>query len=1093
MSTPMAGLSSEHQALVQLLYAVPVGLVYASGDGAIEFINPAAARWLMPLSSNAKLENLFRILAGVAPNLRQVVEGQGASAGVVVDNLRIEIAGGRQRQSSPEFVALTLTRLDDERIMAVFSDVTQQVRDERALSASEAHYRAIISVMSEGIVIHDASGALISCNTAAERMAGGALSAAVTGAAKAFAWAPQWPDGRPMRFEETPTGVVLGGGPAQEQVPMFSIDATGARRWFDVSAQPVTALGLNSVLAVVTSFTEVTQRHLLLEQLHQHQEQLQELVSQRTADLQSANEMLRTEQRFVRSVTDAVPGMIGYWGTDLRCRFANKAYLEWFGRTPQEMVGLRMQDLMGEALFALNWPHVEAVLNGQAQHFERTLRRPDGSVGHTLASYIPDIVNGRVSGFNAVVSDVTGMQQAKLEVESANAQLAQRVLQATEATRAKSAFLANMSHEIRTPMNAIIGLNHLLKRDATDGLQRDRLHKVDDAAQHLLQVINDILDLSKIESGKMTLERREFSLDEVLERSASLVRARASDKGLELIADSDHLPDRMIGDPTRLSQILINLLANAVKFTTTGWVRVRGRLTSRDSDGLTVRFEVQDTGPGVPEEQQARLFQVFEQGDSSTTRQHGGTGLGLALTRKFATLMGGEAGVTSQIGAGSIFWFTAKFESVEDEHALRPGHTLQGLSALLVDDLPEAREAIGDRLKMFGMTVECRAHAAEALALLHETVRAGHSFDVLIVDWQMPGMDGLEMIRLARRSMGDGLPPTVLFTAYDNQAMWTGAREAGVSAVLLKPVTSSALSESLNHALHRLGAPRPSHSADSPGSAGTLLRGRHAGKRILLAEDNPINQEVAVELLQSVGLIVDTAENGQRAVEMALAQPYALVLMDVQMPVLDGLDATRQLRAQIGPELPIVAMTANAFGEDQMTCLNAGMNDHLAKPVNPELLYRTLLTWLSGADPVEPGTVMGSVGTIPELIHATSLSLAERLGHVPDYDFEHGLSSAGGDLKRLVRILRSFLGAYQDGDGASIDAASRGDRPAIRATAHSVRGACATVGASTAADLAETLELTAQTGDLESLREHSRQLNSSLQRISAAIAKEMSL
>ena len=799
--------SSGHQDLLQFLYSVPVGLVRAAEDGDIRLINSAAARWLVPLSPDVRLDNLFDALSSLAPDLRQRVEDRGPASGVVVENLRFEIHGARPQHA--ECVSLTLTRLDGENLMAVFNDVTAEVRAERALRDSEAHYRAIVSVLSEGVVVHSANGDLLTCNAAAERIRGVAPREASGAAELAPGWTPTHPDGRPMRPQETPTGIVLTGGPAQDHVPMSWLDASGERRWLDVSAQPVIRPDSDTLLAVVTSFTEVTQRQVLLAQLRQHQEHLQDLVVQRTRELETTNETLAREQKFIRAVTDAVPSMISYWGTDLRCRFANKAYLDWFGTGPDDMLGLPMRDLLGEELFTLNRLHIEAVLQGQAQHFERTLRKPDGSEGHTLASYIPDILNGRVCGFNAVVSDITSLTQAKLKLEAANEQLLQRALQADEATRAKSAFLANMSHEIRTPMNAIIGINHLLRRDATDALQRGRLLKADEAAQHLLQVINDILDLSKIESGKMTLERKEFALDDVLERAVSMVRARAADKGLELITDSDHLPERLVGDPTRLLQILINLLANAVKFTSTGWVRVRGLLSGRGPDGLSVRFEVQDTGPGVPPGQQARLFDFFEQGDNSTTRQHGGTGLGLALTRRFAALMGGEAGVTSQDGSGSTFWFTARFECAQDEHAPQPGHMLQGLRALLVDDLHEAREAIGDRLRLFGMTVACQPDGPSALALLNTSLRAGQTYDVMIIDWQMPGMDGLELIRLARNALGEGTPPTVLITAHDDHAMWTGGREAGVDAVLLKPVTASALAECLNLVLRRIPVPQP--------------------------------------------------------------------------------------------------------------------------------------------------------------------------------------------------------------------------------------------------------------------------------------------
>ncbi|WP_242477982.1 response regulator [Rubrivivax gelatinosus] len=674
-------------------------------------------------------------------------------------------------------------------------------------------------------------------------------------------------------------------------------------------------------------------------------EDLERLVEERTHDLAAARDTLADRERFVRAIADALPGMVGYWDADLRCRFANAAYLKWFGRTPEQMLGIRMQDLLGEQLFQANERYIRGALAGEEQRFQRTLRLADGSTGYTLASYIPDQVDGRVRGFNVIVADISDVKHAELELERLNEQLVQRAADAEAATRAKSAFLANMSHEIRTPMNAIIGLTHLIARDAGDELQRKRLLKVDGAAKHLLQVISDILDLSKIEAGKMSLERHEFRLDEVIERSLSMVRAKAADKHLELIVDTGQLPERLIGDSTRLSQVLINLLANAVRFTASGWVRLRGSVVQRDAGRLLARFEVQDTGPGIAEEQQARLFEAFDQGDNSTTRRHGGTGLGLALTRRFATLMGGEAGLSSREGEGSTFWFTAAFDVAAGQPAVAVGRPLAGLSVLLVDGHAESRAAVAGRLQRLGLVVSCLADADEALACLALPDPGAAPCELLMVERSLPGMDGIELVRRARDLLQTRLPPSLLITGQDSRQIWSQAREAGVGGVLLKPFTDSTLLDCVNAVLH----PQAAHEGPLlPQEAAWQVPERFRGRRILLAEDNPVNQEVVVELLRESGLLVDTADDGRQAVDMALAGDYALILMDVQMPVLDGLAAAREIRQRLGDGVPIVAMTANAFAEDRAACIEAGMNDHLPKPVDPQRLFRTLLRWLGG-------------------------------------------------------------------------------------------------------------------------------------------------
>jgi len=631
---------------------------------------------------------------------------------------------------------------------------------------------------------------------------------------------------------------------------------------------------------------------------------------------------------------------------------------------------------------------------------------------------------------------------------------------AEDAARSKSDFLANMSHEIRTPMNAILGMTFLLKKTSLSEKQTEYLEKIQQSSQHLLGVINDILDFSKVEAGKMRIERAEFKLRSVLDNLSNLIGEKCAEKGLEFIFDVDpSISETLIGDSLRLGQILINYTNNAVKFTENGEVIVRVKKISQKGRTCLIRFEVEDTGIGLTKEQQKNLFQSFQQADMSTTRRYGGTGLGLIISKRLAQLMGGEVGVESVYGEGSTFWFTAMLEEASHrEKLMQAALSIAGRRVLVVDDNLHARTVLHDMLCTYRMRVDMADAGATAVSLVKKADAQKDPYEIVYMDMQMPGMDGADAYGMIKSMpLKCETPKCVVVTAFSREDVYQRIKDSGIELLLVKPISFSTLLEST---LRVLGAIKSDadYSVKSKPVAIDVDITPICGSHILLVEDNELNRQVAVGILSIGGFRIDIAENGKIAVEKAFECAPDIILMDMQMPVMDGIEATRQIRAISElSDVPIIAMTANAMQADRELCMEAGMNDYIAKPFDPNQLFSVLKKWLVPNGTKSPQTTEKKKET-PAHERKTEKTGRAKLPKIKGLDVSTGLQHLMGNETLYLQVLEKFSANQKNAVSGIIEALEKDDRESAERLAHTLKGLSGSIGASALQAKAEALE-----------------------------------
>jgi PAS domain S-box-containing protein len=804
------------------------------------------------------------------------------------------------------------------------------------------------------------------------------------------------------------------------------------------------------------------------------------IFAQDVTDQKQAEEALREGERNMRIVFENSPlGMIHFRsdGTIVNC---NDNFVQLMGSSRDNLIGFNTvkhakDEKMRETL--------QQALSGERSEYEGNYESVTGDTTTPLRIvFNPTEPEKSASEVIATLEDIS--ERKRMEQELVEAKIT-----AVDANKAKGDFLANMSHEIRTPMNAVIGMSHLALKTELTPKQQDYLNKIQSSANSLLGIINDILDFSKIEAGKLDMEAVDFNLDDVLDNLANLVTVKAQEKeNLEvLFATAKDVPRFLVGDALRLGQVLINLANNAVKFTESGEIVVTSELVQQEQDEVTLKLSVSDTGIGLTAEQVSKLFQSFTQADTSTTRKYGGTGLGLTISKRLVEMMGGEIWVESEPGQGTTFSFTAKFGRGTEKEIDRPKAPpdLKGMKVLVVDDNATSRDIFQEMLESFTFEVTLAASGEEGLDEFERAV-GNRPFELVVMDWKLPGIDGFEASRRIKQTpKSSATPAVIMVTAYGREEMIQLGEAEGLEGFLIKPVNPSILFDTIMQIFGKEEGRRPdvSHGKDQDAEALKAIGGAH----ILLVEDNEINQQVAEEILAGGGLKVSIANNGLEALNLVKENDYDAVLMDVQMPVMDGYTATRKIREwesgmrnsefgmrnNIGKKsdlkseirdpkseikgLPIIAMTAHAMAGDYEKSLEAGMVGHVTKPIDPEHLFATLIKWIQPRD-LTPGTstpatdigdksALAAAATAPMPGSTSAVDEGEFPASLPGFDLDEGLKRLQGNRLLYKKLLLNFAGSYANTPRDIRQALDSADYENAHQLVHSLKGVAANLAA----------------------------------------------